>query len=160
MKYSVAITAVVLAGLVMTALFVACAGNDPTEAVSFSPGLYNGVYKTITNYGSPPSFQETAVDSVTFDFRDTSPNNVMFMRLDANRDNDRDHCDWDCTWGLYTDSMRIDTANSQPNTGVCDHLLSPEATYKYFVDGRYIVFWTWDSTHPYDLYRYFEIYVP
>ena len=131
MKRLVGLASAVIAGLLVSVLFFSCDSNDPTEAVSFSPGLYNGVYKTITNYSRAPIYQETAVDSVTFDFQDTSPSNVMFMRLDANRDSERDHCDWDCTWVLYTDSMKIDTSDNQPNTGICDHQLSPKGTYNH-----------------------------
>jgi len=156
-KGRIGLVSVLIACLFGSVLFVACDSDDPTEAVSFRPGYYNGIYKTITNYSH--SGQEIAIDSVTFEFKDSSPDNLMFMRLDANRDSDRDHCDWDCTWILYSDSMRLDTTDSQPNT-ICDHLLSPEATYKYFVDGRYIIFYVYDDAHPYDLYRYFEIYVP
>ncbi|UCD17424.1 MAG: hypothetical protein JSV44_00495 [Candidatus Zixiibacteriota bacterium] len=155
---AVALFSLLILTFVLTLAFIACDEDDPMEQVVFKPGKYDGIYKTIQNYGGPISGRIEKVDAMTFDFKEASPKNMLYMKLNPDLDNDRDHCDWTCNWILDRDSMLIDTVSF--GNSICDHREGPHTTFFHVVDGRTLVFYKYDPGHPLDLYRRIELYVP
>ncbi len=138
-------------------IIISCNSDDPAEQIAFKPGEYRGTYSLIRDYGQVNS-GDLEVDTMKFIFTVGTPN-TLAMRLDPHDTQYRDFCDWNCTWVLDRDSLKVD--NCKVFNSICIQEEHPRVTYYYYVENtrREIVFVKWERYGD-DMNREIRLWVP